>query len=82
LTSKAVEIEAYDISKGGSDRIQSSSLTVTRRKKIDHAGIEVELETPDRVYRLVFYDIRHWNREKERWEVHNEASQIHIPDSK
>jgi len=78
LTSKAIEIEAYSISKGGSGRIQSSSLTVTRRKKIDHAGIEFELETPGRVYRLVFYDTRHWNREEERWEVYDEGSQTHV----
>jgi len=72
-TSKAVELEAFDISKNGSDRIQSSSLTLTRRRKIDHAGFEIELSTPDRVYRAFFYDIRHWNQEEERWEVYNDS---------
>lgn len=73
-TPKAVELEAYDISENGSDRIESSSLTVTRRRKIDHSGVEIELKTPGRVYRGLFYDTRHWNSEEGRWETYSETT--------
>lgn len=72
-TWKGVELEAYDNPKtdNGSDRIDTWNLEIRRRRRIDHAGIEFELEGTERVYHLSIYDTRHWNSEEERWKEYN-----------
>lgn len=70
-TWKAIELEAYDTEKDGSEKISSWIAEVRSKREMDHAGIEIELRGIERTYGLRFYDQRHWDRENNRWKEYN-----------
>lgn len=80
---KGMEIEKNE--REPNEKIQSWNVTFKRRRKIDHAGVELELETPYFAYTVRVYDHRHWNDEEDRFMYPNEDFEKylrnHDPDS-
>lgn len=71
-TCKVVEIEKIP-ERGDSPEFQhilNYKLGVTVKRKMDHAGVILTLDTPSNEYSFTFYDTRHWNSEKGEWETH------------
>lgn len=63
-TWKAIELEAYDLKKGGSEKINTWTARVRSKREMDHAGTEIELRGTGRTYAFRFYDQRHWDHKK------------------
>lgn len=66
-TWKAIELETYDFEKGGSEKINTWAARVRSKRKMDHAGTEIELRGTGRIYSFRFYDQRHWDHKNEQY---------------
>ncbi len=72
-TNKAFEFEVFDKQKNEDKKIKRWDLSFLKKKRMDHAGFDVEIETPCKSYRFSFYDLRHWNREESRFHEKGES---------
>jgi hypothetical protein len=63
---KAIELQ---VSKGG-DEIIGASLRLAFRE--DHAGLMIDLSLFRRSFYFQFYDVRHWNYEKNCYETYED----------
>lgn len=72
-TNKGLEFEVLDKEKSEDKRIKRWDFSFLRKSKMDHAGFDVEIETPRKSYRFSFYDLRHWNKDKNRFHEKGES---------
>lgn len=63
---KGMEVEKNE-KEPTNQKLRSWNVEFTRRRKIDHAGVELKLETPYQAYTVMIYDHRHWNDEEDRY---------------
>jgi len=72
-TNKGIEFEVLDKNKLKNEKIKKWNISFLRKKKMDHAGFDIEIETPYKSCRFSFYDLRHWNREENRFHEKSES---------
>ena len=72
-TNKGLEFEVFEKENSEDKRIKRWDISFLRKKRIDHAGFDFEVETPHKSYRFSFYDLRHWNKEENRFHEKGES---------
>lgn len=72
-TNKGLEFEVFEKENSEDKRIKRWNISFLRKRKMDHAGFDIELETPHKSYRFSFYDLRHWNKEENRFHEKGES---------